>query len=159
MRRAAALGTHVHPACDDAGSRFLGRNNEAREEGVHEAKHAWLRQRLELFCSGSIPDSDPILGHSRSTFSSGISRLLDGKRDDGAPDLFGDAVLERRLLPGDFGQRALAAHLIGHGSETCRKITSGYERDRLVRPSVEISRVAAFGQFPRSACEALAFAW
>ena len=27
----------MHPACDDAGSRFLGWNNEAREEGVHEA--------------------------------------------------------------------------------------------------------------------------
>jgi len=37
LRRAAALGTHVHPACDDTGSRFLGWNNEAREEGVHEA--------------------------------------------------------------------------------------------------------------------------
>ena len=43
----------MHPACDDAGSRFLGRGSEAREEGGDEAKHAWLRQRLELFCSGS----------------------------------------------------------------------------------------------------------
>ena len=43
----------MHPACHDPDSRFLGRNNEAREEGAHKAKHAWLRQRLELFCSGS----------------------------------------------------------------------------------------------------------
>ena len=47
LRRAAALGTHVHPPRDDAGSRFLGRNNEAREEGVHEANmhgfaNAWI---------------------------------------------------------------------------------------------------------------------
>ena len=27
-------GPHVHPPCDDAGSRFLGRKNEAREERV-----------------------------------------------------------------------------------------------------------------------------
>ena len=33
----AAFGTHVHPARDEAGSRFRGWNNEAREEGVHEA--------------------------------------------------------------------------------------------------------------------------
>ena len=36
-------------------------------------------------------------------------RLLDGKFHNGAFDLLGDAVLEHRLLPGDFGERDLAA--------------------------------------------------
>ncbi len=40
------------------------------------------------------------------------SRLLDGERHDGALDLFGDAVLEHRLLAGDFGQCDLAAFFI-----------------------------------------------
>ena len=40
------------------------------------------------------------------------SRLLDGKLNDGALDLFGDAVLEHRLLAGNFGKRDLPAFLV-----------------------------------------------
>ncbi len=37
---------------------------------------------------------------------------------------------------------------IGHGSETCRKITSGYERDRLVRPVERSAALELLESFP-----------
>ena len=39
-------------------------------------------------------------------------------------------------------------HLIGHGSETCRKITSGYERDQLVRPVERSAALQLLESFP-----------
>jgi hypothetical protein len=68
LRHAAALGTHVHSACDDAGSRFLGWNNEAREEGVQEANmHGFANPWI--FCCGSQADMVTFSGHNRYTLS------------------------------------------------------------------------------------------
>jgi hypothetical protein len=80
----------VHPRGDEAGSLFLGCNNEAREEGVHEANihsfaNAWI-----CSAAGLVSRALPVHTASRNCM-----------RDEGRSFGFGNQVLipsHRKLL-------------------------------------------------------------